>query len=433
MSIEVVSTLQRKVNLNISKAVVNDQVAQELKKYAKQAKVQGFRPGKAPQHIVEQMYGGRAYEDALNQQLNQHFSDQVLEHKFNIVGYPSFDLTSSEGDAFVFAATFEVMPEVVIGDLAIKEIEKPQCNLTEANIDTTIDVLRKQRASYEISTATAADEDKVTIDFTGKIDGSEFDGGQAQDYVFIVGQGRMLPDFEAGVRGMHTGESKEVMVEFPSNYHAEDLRGKTAVFIIELKEVAKQCLPELTPEFIQGLGVKDGNLESLRREIKDNLQLEVDRRLKIKARDNALQALSEVSPVELPTALIDDEIQNMLQKTSENLKKQGQKAEQIKLEPEMFAKDAKIMVALRLIVQAFIQLNKISATDEDVKKVVADMAALYEDPIDYVTWYFKDKDRVNNAHAIAMEQKVTDAIFAQAQVKEVDMAYEEIMKMQLSY
>ena len=434
MAFEVVSALKRKVNFNVSKEVVNSQVAEQLKKYARQAKVQGFRPGKAPKHIVEQMYGGKAYEDALNEQLNKKFVDQLVEHKLNIVGYPKFDLTSSEGEEFVFAASFEVMPEVKLGDLASKEVEKPVCVLTDRDVETTIDILRKQRATHVVAEGAVAENgDKVTIDFLGKVDGVEFDGGKAEDYPFVLGQGWMLPDFETGVQGMKAGESKDVNVNFPESYHAENLKGKTAVFTITVKEVAKQELPELTPEFVKTLGVEDGTEASLRAEIKENLQREVDRRLKIKARDNALQALSEVSPLEVPGALVHDEIENMMKNAEENMKKQGYKADQVNLTHEMFEKDAKNMVTLRLLVQEFIKENSITASDDEVKKVVEDMASMYEDPTDYLAWYFQDEQRVNNAKAMAMEQKVTDSIYAKAQAKETTMSYEDIMKMQVQY
>ena len=208
MAVEVINTLERKVSFNVNKEVVNSLLADKLKGYAKKAKVQGFRPGKAPKHIVEQMYGGAAYEDALNDQINKQFVAELVEHKLQVVGQPKFDLTSSEGEEFAFVATFEVMPEVVLGSLEGKEIEKPECSLTDKDVDTTIDILRKQRSTHEVvADANAENGDKVTIDFLGKVDGVEFEGGKAENYPFVIGQGWMLPDFEAGVLGMKSGES----------------------------------------------------------------------------------------------------------------------------------------------------------------------------------------------------------------------------------
>ena len=432
-TVEIVSALQRKINFNVSKETVDSQVAQQLKKYAKQAKVQGFRPGKAPKHIVEQMYGSRAYEDALNEQLNKKFMDQLVEHKFNIVGYPKFDLTSSEGEDFAFVASFEVMPEVKLGDLSAKEVERPSCTLTDADVETTINVLRKQRATHVESNEAAADGDKVTIDFLGKVDGEVFEGGKAEDYPFVLGQGWMLPDFETGVKGMKAGENKDVEVQFPAEYHSEELKGKMANFNITVKLVEKQELPELSLEFVKSLGVDDGSEVSLRKEIKENLHREVMRRVKIKARDNALQSLAEVSPLEVPGALVHDEIHNMMKNAEANMKKQGYKPEQINLTHEMFEKDAKNMVTLRLLVQEFIKENNLSASDDEVKQVVEDMATMYEDPTDYIAWYFEDEQRANNAKSMAIEHKVTEAIFNKSQVKDVALSYEDIMKMQVQY
>lgn len=433
MSVEIVSNLERKVSFNVSKAAVDANVQAQLKKYAKDAKVQGFRPGKAPKHIVEQMYGGKAYQDSLNEQLNKQFVDQIVEHKLNIVGYPKFDLTSSEGEDFVFAATFEVMPEVKLGDLSAKEIEKPACTLTEKDIETTIEILRKQRATHIVSDEAAANGDKVTVDFVGTVDGVEFEGGKAENYPFVLGQGWMLVDFEKGVEGLKAGESKEVEVKFPEEYHAENLKGKTAVFNITVKEVSKQQLPELNAEFIQSIGVAAGTEEGLRAEIKENLQREVDRRIKNKARDNALQALSEVSPLDVPSAMVHDEIHHMMHNAEENMKQQGYKADQIKLTHEMFEKDAKNMVTLRLLVQEFIKENQIEVSDDEVKKVVEEMATMYEDASDYLAWYFQDEQRVNNAKAMAIEQKVTEAIFAKAQAKDVAISYEDVMRLQQQF
>ena len=433
MTLEVLSNLERKLNFNIDKAIVTAGVEIKLRKYAKDAKIQGFRPGKAPKNVVEQMYGARAYEDSLNDQLNKQFVDLLVEHKLNIVGYPKFDLTSSEGEEFIFAATFEVMPEVKLGDLSTVEVEKPLCSLTDANVQATIDVLRKQRATHEVSDSAAATDDKVTIDFLGTVDGVEFDGGKAEDYSFVLGQGMMLVDFETGILGLKSGESKDVTVAFPADYHAENLKGKSAVFKITVKEVAKQVLPALDAEFIQSVGVELGTEEALRNEIKDNLQKEINRRLKLKARDNALKALSDSSPLDVPSAMVHDEIHHMMKTAEENMKKQGYKPEQIKLTHEMFEKDARNMVVLRMLVQEFIKENDIHTTDDEVKQTVQALADMYEDPIDYVAWYYQDEQRVNNAKAITMEQKVTDTIYAKAKAKEVELSYEDIMKMPVQY
>jgi trigger factor len=428
MTVEVLSGLQRKATFSISKDAIKQLTQQELKKYAKTAKAQGFRPGKVPATIVEQMYGGKAYEDALNDEISKKFSAIVDENKLNLAGYPKIDLTTDEGEDFVFAALFEVMPEVVIGDITTQEVVKPTCELTDADIEKTIQVLREQRANYVETQKAAANGDKVTIDFIGTVDGVAFDGGKAEDYPFILGKNQMLPEFEAGILGLQIGETKEVEVNFPENYHAENLKGKKAIFNITLKKVAAQQLPELSEEFINSVGVNAGTIEALKEEIRTNLNHEIKHRLHARLRENALNALNAVSPLEVPSNMVHDEIHHMMDRTKENMQKQGYKTDQIKLTHEMFEHDAKRFVTLRFLVQKFVEDNKMTVNDDEVKAVVTDMASLYEDPAEYISWYYTDQARVENAKAITMENKVIDKIASLAKIKEVAISYEELMQ-----
>ena len=432
MSVEVVQGLQRKATFGIKKDDVQASVKTELKKYSKDAKAQGFRPGKVPANVVEQMYGGKAYKDSLNTHLNKKFFDLVTEHKLNLAGYPKFDLTSSEGEEFLFVAVFEVMPEVKIGDLKSVEIQKPICELDDQSIDKTIEMLRKQRATYITSaTKAASNDDKVTIDFVGTVDAVEFEGGKAENYPFVLGQGMMLPDFEAGIVGKKSGEHVSVDVNFPSDYHAENLKGKKAVFNITVRQVEEQQLPVLDEAFIKSVGVNSGTETGLRAEIKTNLKREIDRRLHVKSRENTLNALKTASPLDVPHDMVHDEIHHMMKTTEYNMKKQGYKPEQIKLTHEMFDHDAKRMVTLRLLVQEYIKQNDIKVTDDEVKNIVADMASQHEDPTEYVTWYYTDEARVNNARAVAMENKVIKLILSTAKVKETPVSYEDLMHEQI--
>jgi len=431
MSIEILDGLKRKAQLVIDKKEVDDTVKTELRKYAKDAKTPGFRTGKVPHHIVEQMYGGRAYEDALNSQLNKKFVDLIVNNKLTPVGYPEFDLVNKdekEAKEFIFAAVFEVMPEVKLQDITSYEINKPTYTLNDDEVDNAINALRKQRANYVAVDSAAAAEHKVTIDFRGTVDNVAFAGGTANDYSFILGQGQMLPDFENGVMGLKAGESKNAEVKFPDNYHAENLKGKTAIFEISVKKVEQAELPELTSEFIQSIGVNDGTVETLKKEVKNNLAHEVKRRLHAKIRDNVFNVLLAKNPLELPHTLVHEEIHHMMNNARENMKSRGYPEDKIQLTHEMFEHDAKRFVSLRLIVQEFIKDNSVSVTDEEVKAVVTEMAGLYEDTQEYIKWYYSDTNRVNNAKAIAMEDKVIELILSQAKVSEVAMSHDELMK-----
>lgn len=428
MLVEVLSGLKRKATFIIKKDDVDSRVQEEVKKYAKTAKIQGFRPGKVPYKILEQIYGGKAFEDVLNDLISKSFTTAVVDNKFHLAGSPKFDLVNSENGVFTFVATFEIMPEIKIGDLSKQEIEKPVCSLSDEQIEKIITVLRKQKANYILENKIAENEDKVEIDFIGKVDDVPFEGGSAENYSFVLGQKSMLPDFEAGILGLKAGESADVKVNFPENYHAENLKGKTAIFNIVVKNIFKAEMPELNEDFIKSAGVADGSIESFKKEIRESVNREMTRRINSKYRENILKALSDSSPMDIPYNLVHDEIHHMMDTTKENMLKQGYKEEQIKLTHEMFENDAKRIVTLRLLIQQIIKDNNVTVSDNEIKAVIEEMALVYEDPAEYIKWYYQDANRVNNAKAIAMEKKVIDLIANQAKIKEVSIDYDSLMK-----
>lgn len=429
MTIEIIDSIKRKVNLTIDKESIQKLTQTELKKYAKEAKIPGFRPGKIPQAKLEQLYGGRAYEDALNKELNQRFSTLVVQEKLDIVGEPKFNLTTSEGDEFIFEITFEVMPEVKLADISEKSIELISCELSEEDIDTTIDILKKQRATYnEVSDKGASKDDKVVIDFSGSVDGVKFEGGSANDYEFILGNGTMLPDFESGVLGMQVKETKTIEVNFPDNYNSVELKGKTAQFDITLKKLMTPILPELNSEFIISIGVADGNLDTLRKDIKDNLSKEVERRIQMKSRESVLNVLYEANPLEVPGSLVHDEIHHMMDRTKDNMLKQGYPEDKIQLTHDMFKTDAKRIVSLRILISQLIKDHSIAISEDDTRAIVLDMASMYNDPEEYMKWFYSDQNNVNNARNSAMEAKVVEFIKSQLKVTTTTLSYSELMK-----
>ncbi len=431
MLVEVLSGLKRKATFIIKKDDIDSKVQEEVKKYGKNAKVQGFRPGKVPFKILEQMYGGQAFEEVLNDQIGKNFTTALIDNKFHLAGSPKFDLVNTENNVFTFVATFEVMPEIKIGDLANQEIEKPICQLSDAQIEKTITMLRKQKANYIVESKIAENDDKVVIDFIGTVDGILFEGGKAENYSFVLGQKSMLPDFEAGILGLKADESADVKVSFPDDYHAENLKGKTAVFNITVKSVSRVELPELNEKFIKSVGVSDGSIDSFKKEISENLIREINRRINLKYRENILKALSISSPIDVPYTLVHDEIHHMMDNAKENMQKQGYKDKQIKLNHEMFESDAKRLVTLRLLVQHIVKDNNISVENDEIKAIVEDMALSYENPTEYMNWYYKDENQVNTARAMVLEKKVTNLIASQAKIKEVNIDYESLMQQAL--
>lgn len=431
MTIEVLEGLKRKATLEIEKQLIQDLVNKEIKKQAKKTKIAGFRPGKAPLQMVEQMYGMKAYEEALNTQINQSFFTFVTEEKLILAGRPEFNLIegNDESAKFIFSAEFEVMPEVVVGDLSTKEIEMFSCTVADEQVNKTVELLRKQRATYtEVVDKPASDNDRVTIDFVGTVDGVPFDGGKAEGYAFLLGNKHMLPEFEAGIQGLKSSESKDVEVNFPASYHAENLKGKKAVFHITVKKVEEAQLPEMNEEFIELLGVADGKLDSLRAEIKQNLDREINRRIRVKNRESAFKGLLDVSPMEVPYSLVHDEIHHMMDSTKEDMKKQGQNIENIKLTHEMFVADARRIVTLRFLVSELIKTNQLAVTDDEIKAVVEDMASMYEDPAEYIEWYYKDRSRLEQAKAMALEEKVIKHILSLAKIVETAVSYDDLIQ-----
>ena len=326
VQLETLGALERRLNITLPMADIDAQVAQRLQRVARTAKVQGFRPGKAPLKIVEQNYGAQVREDVLGEEVQKSFAKAIQEQKIDIAGYPRFepfDNQTATGESFTFSAVFEVYPEVAVGDLSGQEIAKATCDVTEAEIDKTIDILRKQRTRFNHAERAAQAGDRVTIDFKGTIDGEAFAGGSADNYSFVLGEGQMLPEFETGVTGMSEGETKDVPLNFPEDYHGKDVAGKQAVFAITLKNVAEPQLPEVDADFAKNLGVADGDVAKMRDEISKNVTREAKRRLQARVKEGVMQALLDVTPIELPKSLIDMEIGRLMQQAREDMMQRG--------------------------------------------------------------------------------------------------------------
>ena len=431
MSIEIVDSLKRKAHFIINKAEIQKLVDIELQKHAKKAKIDGFRPGKAPKNVIEKMYGGMAYEDALNELINKNFINLIVENEIDLVGYPEFDIINKDdknATDFMFCAMFEVIPTIKIVDIGTYEIEKPFYNLTESDVNRTIDMLRKNKATYLTKDNTIAQNgNKVTIDFKGTVDGNQFEGGTATDYTFTLGEKQMLPDFEAGVVGLVINETKVIEVRFPYTYHAEDLKGKTAQFEITLKKIEEAEIPDLNPEIIKEFGIADGTIETLHKEINKNLSHTIKQNIHHKTREAVLNALLKHNQFEIPQALVHDEIHTMMNAAKEKMINYGYPKDKIQLTHEMFEADAKRFAMLKLLIRQIIKDHDIKVSDEETRAAIEDMAQMYDDAEDYIKWYYEDKDRVQNANAIAMENKVIATILKKAVVKDIEVVYEDLM------
>ena len=432
VQLETLGALERRLNITLPMADIDAQVAQRLQRVARTAKVQGFRPGKAPLKIVEQNYGAQVREDVLGEEVQKSFAKAIQEQKIDIAGYPRFepfDNQTATGESFTFSAVFEVYPEVAVGDLSGQEIAKVTCDVTEAEIDKTIDILRKQRTRFNHAERAAQAGDRVTIDFKGTIDGEAFAGGSADNYSFVLGEGQMLPEFETGVTGMSEGETKDVPLNFPEDYHGKDVAGKQAVFAITLKNVAEPQLPEVDADFAKSLGVTDGDVAKMRDEISKNVTREAKRRLQARVKEGVMQALLDVTPIELPKSLIDMEIGRLMQQAREDMMQRGYGAQMkdMPLPRELFEEQAKRRVSLGLILAEVVEKHSLSATPEQVKAFITEQAESYENPQEVIDWYYASPERLDGPASVVLEDNVVAFVLSQAKVNEQAVPFEELM------
>ena len=364
--------LERRVDLSIAIADVEKEMEQRLKRMGKNMKMPGFRPGKVPFSIVKQQYGDQARHEVLSEELDRVFGETVTEKKMRVAGYPRIEPKTTESATHLeFSAIFEVYPEFTPGDLSAAEIERPTLEVSAAEVDKTLDILRKQRVSYEDADRAAAKEDRVVIDFLGKKDGVPFQGGQASDYPFVLGQGMMLPDFENAVEGAKAGESKTFDLTFPADYHAKDLAGQTVQFDITVKQIQGPKLPEVDAEFARSMGIADGDVEKMRAEIEANLKREVKRRIEGKIKDQVMEALLATNPITVPVALVDMEVQRLMQAARQDMEQRGMKVKDLPIQPEWFADQAKRRVTLGLVLAEVVKTENLQATPEQVRAITS--------------------------------------------------------------
>ena len=426
--LETTGPLERKLALTVPMAEITKAADERLKKMAKTVKLPGFRPGKVPLKMVQQSYGQQINAEVMGDAVSKAFSDAVSEHKLRVAGQPSIDnAESSDENTIAFSATFEVYPEVPEVDVASVEIERQQCEVTPAEIDRTIEILRKQRVQWEAVDREAQDEDQVTIDFLGKLDGEAFEGGSADGFSFILGEGRMLADFETGVKGQKAGATVEFPVSFPEDYSAENLAGKTAVFDVTVQKVEAPILPPVDEAFAKSLGVENGSLETMRSDIEANLTREVAQRVRGATKNNVMEALASQAQFDLPKALVDGERQSLIGRAKQDMAARGMKTDDLPIPDDAFREQAEKRVRLGLLVAEIVQREKLQAKPDQIKAQIEEFAQAYENPGEVVRHYFSDRERLGEIEAIVIEQNVVDWALSKAKVSDKTVAFDELM------
>ncbi len=428
-AVETLENLERKVIVSLSWLDINEATDKELKKAQRRVRIDGFRPGKAPLKMVAQMYGASIQNDVLNDLAQQAFNKVAQEQNLRIAAVTSIEPVEGEesAESLKVAFIYETFPEIKIGDLSALNIEKVTAEVGDKEVDNTIEILRKQRTRFNRVEREAQNGDRVIIDFEGKIDGEPFAGGSSKNYPFLLGNGEMLPEFEAGVLGLKEGESKDVEVHFPEDYHGKDVAGKTAVFTITVHNVAEPILPEVDADFAKTLGIADGDVAKMREEIKKNVAREVKRRVDARNTDAVMEALRGAHSFDLPRAFVKDEAQRLADEMKQNFAQQGLDASNFDLPADMFTERAEQRVALGLLLPTMVEEFKLQATDEQVKAIIADVADSYEDPQEVMDWYFEDRSRLAGPTNLAVEANVVAYVLGKANVTEKALSFEEVM------
>ena len=430
VTLETLENLERKVTLSLPWSSINAECDKRLKQTARKARIDGFRPGKAPLSMIQSMYGASIQNDVMNELAQKVFFDTAVAEGWKIAGMPRLEGVEGQDDKenFLFSGVFEIFPEVKVGDLSGREVEKVTASVGDAEVEKTIDILRQQRTRFNHTERAAKDGDRVIIDFAGKIDGEAFAGGSAENYAFVLGQGQMLPEFEAGVNGLKEGESKDVEVNFPEDYHGKEVAGKTAVFTITVRNVAEPVLPEVDEVFAKALGITDGNIETMRAEVKKNVEREVKRRVDSQNKEAAMEALLAVSELQVPNALINAEAARLAAEMKQNFINQGMAdAKNLDLPLDMFKEQAERRVKLGLILAEVVQANGLEPSKEQIDAVIADFAESYEDPQEVIDWYHADNSRLQGPTSLAVEANVTDFVLGKAKVTEKALSFDEVM------
>ena len=431
VNVETLDKLERKMTLTLPVSVIQSEVDSRLKKLARTVKMDGFRPGKVPMNVVAQRYGYSVHYEVMNDKVGEAFATAANEANLRVAGQPRITEKEDGADGQLsFDAVFEVYPDVQIGDLATAEVEKLTAEVSDAAIDKTVDILRKQRRTFaqRAHDQAAQDSDRVTVDFEGKIDGEPFSGGKAEDFQFIVGEGQMLKEFEEAVRGMKAGESKTFPLAFPEDYHGKDVAGKTADFLVTIKKIEAAHLPEVNEALAKSLGIEDGSVESLRADIKKNLEREVKFRLLARNKTAVMDALVAKAELDLPRAAVQAEVERLLEGARAELKQRGIKdADKAPIPDDVFRPQAERRVRLGLVVAELVRSNELHAKPEQLRAHVEELAASYEKPADVMRWYFSDNRRMAEVEAVVIENNVAEFVLGKAKVTEKAVSFDELM------
>ncbi|MSQ58285.1 MAG: trigger factor [Betaproteobacteria bacterium] len=427
-TLETISTLERRLKVSLPMQDVNSEVDSRLRRMARTAKIHGFRPGKVPYKLVQQQYGGQIRQEVLGDILQKTFGEAVRQKNLRVAGLPRFEPSAEPKgeETFEYSATFEIYPEVKIGELTSTGIKRPVLAVGDSEIDKTIEVLRKQRVTYQPVERGAAKGDRVLLDFEGKRDGQTFEGATGKDHMALIGEKRYIEAFEDNLIGLKKGDQKNFEVTFPPDYHSSELAGKQVSFDVQIKGVDQANLPPLDSEFAKALGIPDGDQARLREDVRTNLTREVEWRIQARVKDQVMRVLHDSAQIEVPKSLVEMEINRLMGEMRENLKSRGMKQD-TDLPLELFESDAKRRVTLGLIISELVRTQNLQAKPEQLKELVAQHAQSYENPSEVVQWYYQSPDRLREVESLALENNVVQWVLGVAKAEDVTVEFDELM------
>lgn len=431
VSVENVSGLERRVKIAVPADQVEQAVNKKINQAARTIKMDGFRVGKVPLNVIKKRYGASIRAEALDDIIRDAYVSAIQQTELKVAGFPNIEpISFAEGKDVEFAAIVEVYPEVTLGDFSALAVERPTSEVTDADVDTMIANLRRQRAKWEESAEAAADQDRLTIDFEGSVNGEKFEGGTAQDFAIVIGSKRMIPGFEEQLVGSKAGEEKVITVTFPADYQAENLAGKEAQFKINVKKVVKPTLPELDATFLEAFAVKDGNVDQFRADVRKNMERELRNGIRAKVKSAVFDALVKANSIELPKALVAEEISRQRQQAIQQFGGQNAQIKPEMLPDELFKEQSERSVALGLLVSEIIRANEITVDAERVRALVDEVAQSYEQPEEVVKWYYSSKEQMAQVQSAVLEDQVVDLVLAKAQITDKAVGYEELLRPQ---
>lgn len=431
VSLETTQGLERRLTITLPSGSIEELVKKRLREVGKTARIDGFRKGKVPVTVIEKRYGQSVFAEVAQEQMQQNYIQAVIQEKVNPAGAPYFEPKNMKrGEDLVFVATFEIFPEVEVQAVEEIEIERPVAEVTDEDLAKMMETLRKQQASWEESTEAATESSRVTINFIGKVDGEEFEGGKAEDFSLELGQGRMIAGFEDDIIGKKAGEEVTVKVTFPEEYHAENLKGKDAEFAVTVNKVEVQVLPELNDEFVVKFGIEEGGVDALKEEVKNNMTRELSQALKAKVKESAIKGLLAKNEIDVPKALIDQEVETLRKQAMERFGGQMDPANMPELPAELFEQQAKDRVRTGLLLGEFIKTNEIKADEDRVKEIINTQASAYEAPEEVIEHYYSNEQLLQNIRSLATEDQAIDLILEKAKVSDKTVSFDEIMNPQ---